>query len=128
MSESTRASEERASRVREFNSTILGFDVVDRNGERVGSVDGVSLGRTCIVVGGSREGLFGRKQRHHIHVWAVREIDLDTFMIFLASTKEDVVEAPEFHELDEECETSLGRYYYDRLVALGEKVERNDES
>lgn len=101
---------------------MSGFDVVDRNGERIGRVRRVSLGRTCILVE-TGWTLFGRKQRHAVHVWAVREIDLDTFTISLAATKEDVAEAPELHELDEEGETALARYYYDRLAALGEKLE-----
>ena len=123
MTESTRASGEPGSRLREFSSTVSGFDVVDRNGERIGRVHHVSLGRTCILVETGRGALFGRKQRHAVHVWAVREIDLDTFTISLAATKEDIAEAPEFRDLDEEGETALARYYYDRLVGLGEKAD-----
>jgi hypothetical protein len=102
---------------------MTGFDVVDRNGERIGRVRGLNIGRKCILVETGRGGLFGRKHKHAVHVWAVREVDLDTFMISLAATKEDVAEAPQFRELDEECETALARYYYDRLAALGEKVD-----
>lgn len=104
---------------------MSGFDVVDRNGERIGRVQRVSLGRTCILVETGRT-LFGRKHRHAVHVWAVRAIDLDTFAISLAATKEDVAEAPELHELEEEGETALARYYYDRLAALGEKLEADE--
>jgi hypothetical protein len=109
--------------LQEFSAVMTGFDVVDRNGERIGSVRGVSLGRTCILVETGRGALFGRKHTHAVHVWAAREVDLDAFAISLAATKEDVAEAPEFRELDEECETALARYYYDRLAALGEKVD-----
>lgn len=122
MSEPTSASGEPASRVREFSAAVRNFDVVDRNGEMIGRVRNVSLHRTCIVVEAGR-GLFARKQRHAVHVWAVRETDIDTFKISLAATKEDVAEAPEFRELDEESETALARYYYDRLAALGERVD-----
>jgi hypothetical protein len=123
VAESTRASGEPRSRSREFSGAISGFDVVDRNGERIGRVRHVSLGRTCILVETGRGALFGRKQSHAVHIWAVREMDVDTFTISLAATKEDVAEAPEFHELEEECETALARYYYDRLAALGENVD-----
>jgi hypothetical protein len=116
------ASGGRDSKMLDFSSAVSGFDVVDRNGERVGSVHHVSLGRACILVDAGRS-LIGRKQRHAVHIWAVREIDLDTFTISLAASKEDVAEAPEFRELDEECETALARYYYDRFAALGEKVD-----
>lgn len=102
---------------------MSGFDVVDRNGERIGSVREVSLGRTCILVERGGGKLFGRKHTYAVHLWAVREVDLDAFTISLAATKEDVAEAPEFRELDEECETALARYYYDRLAALGENVD-----
>jgi hypothetical protein len=123
VTESAGASGEPASRLREFSSAMSGFDVADRNGERIGSVRNVNLGRTCILVETGRGMLFGRKQTHAVHVWAVREIDLATLTISLAATKEDVAEAPEFRELDEECETALARYYYDRLAALGEKMD-----
>lgn len=121
MTESTRASEEPGSRLREFSSSISGFDVLDRNGERIGRIRRVSLGRSCILVETDRK-LFARKQKHAVHIWAVREIDLDRFTISLAATKEVVAEAPELHELDDEGETALARYYYDRLVALGENL------
>jgi hypothetical protein len=118
-----RTSGEPSSRVGEFSSAVSGFDVVDRKGERIGRVRRVSLGRTSILVETSRGGLFGRKRPHAVHVWAVREVDLDTFTISLATTKDDVAEAPEFHDLDERSETALARYYYDRLAALGERVD-----
>jgi sporulation protein YlmC with PRC-barrel domain len=123
VAESTRGSGEPGSRLREFSAVVTGFDVVDRNGERIGRVRDVSLGRTCILVDTGRGALLRRKQRHAVHVWAVREIDVGTYRISLAATKEDVAEAPEFREFDEECETALARYYYDRLAALGENVD-----
>jgi hypothetical protein len=123
VTESTRASGEPGSRFGEFSSIVSGFGVVGRKGERIGRVRDVSLGRTCILVETGRGALFGRKREHAVHVWAVREIDLNTFTISLAATKEDVAEAPEFRELDEECETALARHYYNRLAALGENVD-----
>lgn len=126
MSELTSASGEPASRVREFSTVVRNFDVVDRNGEMIGRVRDVNLERTCIVVETGRGTLFRRKQRHAVHVWAVREIDAHTFKISLAATKEDVAEAPEFRELDEKSETALARYYYDRLAALGERVDADN--
>ena len=122
MAESIRPSHTPQPKVLEFSSAMNGFEVVDRNGERIGSVRGVNLGRTCILVETGRGSLFGRKQTHGVHVCAARQFDLDTFTISLAATKEDVVEAPQFGELDPDCETALARYYYDRLVALGDKV------
>jgi hypothetical protein len=123
VAQSTRASGEPGSRLREFSGAISGFEVIDRNGERIGRVQNVSLGRTCILVETGRGALFRRKQRHAVHIWAARDMDVDAFTISLAATKDDVAEAPEFRDLDEECETALARYYYDRLAALGEKVD-----
>jgi hypothetical protein len=118
--ESIQMSGGRESKMLEFSSAVTGFDVVDRNGERVGSVHHVTLGRTCILVDTGRS-LMRRKQKHAVHAWAVREIDLDMFTISLTASKEEVAGAPEFHELDEE--TSIARYYYDRLAAHGERVD-----
>jgi uncharacterized protein with PIN domain len=116
------ASAGRKSRMLEFSSAVSGFDVVDRNGERVGSVHNVNLGRTCILVDTGRS-LIGRRHRHAVHAWAVKEIDLDAFTISLTASKGEVEDAPEFRELDEECETAIARYYYDRLAAFGERVD-----
>jgi hypothetical protein len=119
MGEPIEASGERKSKMLEFSSALTGFDVVDRNDERVGSVHHASLGRTFILVDMGRS-LLRRKQRQAVHAWAVREIDLDTFTISLTASKEEVADAPEFRELDEECETSIALYYYDRFAARGE--------
>lgn len=118
MSEPT---EGRASR-REFSTVMINFNVVDRNGEEFGRVRDVNLERTCILVemGGGR---LRRKPRHPVHIWAVRDIEVDLFKISLAATKEDVAEAPDLREFDDESETAVARYYYDRLVALGENVD-----
>jgi hypothetical protein len=121
--EPTRPSYSPRSKVAEFSSAMKDFEVVDRSGEPIGTVRDVSLGRTCILVETGRGSLFGRKQRHGIHVWAVREVDLDTFTVSLAVARDDVAEAPEFRQLDPEYETTLARYYYDRLVTLGENVD-----
>jgi hypothetical protein len=123
--EPTEADEGRESKVPEFSSALSGFDVVDRNGERVGNVRNVSLGRTCILVETGRS-LLGRKQTHAVHAWAVREVDPGTSTIFLGASRHDVADAPEFHELDEECETTVARYYYDRLAALGEGADARE--
>lgn len=116
------------SKIGEFSSVMKGFDVIDRNGERIGRVRDVSIGRTCASVETGRGSLFGRKERHGVHVWVVREVDLDGFTISLAVSMEDVSEAPEFRELDPECETTLARHYYDRLTALGESVDAETET
>jgi hypothetical protein len=105
---------------------MINFDVVDRDGEIVGRVRDVNLARTCIVVEAGGGRLFGRKQRHGVHLWAVRDVDAHTFKISLAATKEDVAEAPEVLGNDEESETALARYYYDRLAALGEKAHADN--
>jgi hypothetical protein len=106
----------------EFSSAVTGFHVVDRNGERVGSVGSVSMGRTCILVETGRS-LMRRKHTHAVHALAVREIDVDSFTISLSASREDVADAPELHELDQNCETTIAHYYYDRLAALGERAD-----
>jgi hypothetical protein len=120
--ESMRPSGAAQASVQEFSSALTGFDVVDRTGERIGTVKKVNLGRTCILVETDRS-LFARKHRHAVHVWAVRKIDFDTLTIVLATNKNDVVDAPELRQLDEQSETAIARHYYDRLAALGETVE-----
>ncbi len=124
MPESMSSSGAAPAKVQEFSSALTGFDVVDRTGERIGTVKSVNLGRTCILVETDRS-LFARKQTHAVHVWAVREIDLDTFTIVLATSKNDAADAPEFRQLDEQSETAIARHYYDRLAALGETVDTN---
>ena len=124
MPESTRPSGAAPAKVQEFSSALTGFDVVDRTGERIGTVKTVNLGRTCILVETDRS-LFARKQTHAVHVWAVREIDLDTLTIVLATSTNDVADAPELRQLDEQSETAIARHYYDRLAALGETVDTN---
>jgi hypothetical protein len=108
--------------LQEFSGGLVGFEVVDRNGERVGTVKNVNLERTCILVEAGRS-LFAHKQAHAVHIWAVREIDLDAFTILLAASKEDVDDAPELRQLDGQSETAVARHYYDRLAALGETVD-----
>lgn len=86
-----------------------GFDVVDRNGEHVGTVRQVNLARTCIV---ETSGSFLRRKQHHdVHVSAVDDINLDASTISLTVTGADGAGAPEFRELDEECEAAVARYY-----------------
>lgn len=106
----------------ELSSVLIGFGVVDRHGERVGFVENVNIGRTCILVETGRS-LIRRKHTHAVHAWAVREIDIDTFTISLTASKEEVVDAPEFRVLDQECETTIARYYYDHLAARGETLD-----
>jgi hypothetical protein len=110
----------------ELSGALTGFDVIGRNGERIGTLKNVNLGRTCLLVETDRS-LLSRKQTHAVHQWAVREIDLDAFTISLAVDKDDVADAPELRQLDEKSETAVARYYYDRLTALGETVD-TDES
>jgi sporulation protein YlmC with PRC-barrel domain len=119
--ESLRSSGAAQARVQEFSGALIGFDVVDRTGERIGTVKNVNLGRTCIVVETDRS-LFARKQRHAVHVCAAREVDVDTLTIVLATTKNDVVDAPEHRQLGGQSETAIARHYHDRLAALGEAV------
>jgi sporulation protein YlmC with PRC-barrel domain len=117
-----RPSEATQAKVQEFSGALTGFDVVDRTGERIGTVKNVNLPRTCILVETGRS-LFARKHTHAVHVWAVKEIDLDKLTIVLAASKNDVADAPELRQLDEQSETAVARHYYDRLAALGETVD-----
>lgn len=120
MPETTRSSG--AADRRELTAVLTGFDVVDPNGDQVGTVKKVNLQRTCIIVEGGRS-LFGRKRHHAVHMWAVRDIDMDAFIVLLSVSKGDVAKAPELHQLDTESETAVARYYYERLAALGETVD-----
>jgi hypothetical protein len=104
----------------EFSSMMKGFSVVDRNGEAIGKVRDVNVGRTCVLVEEGRS-LLGRKHRHALHVATVKEVDLDAFTISVAVARDDVRDAPEFHQLAAASELAIARYYYDRLEALGEK-------
>jgi hypothetical protein len=120
--ESMRPSEAAQGQVQEFSGALTGFDVVDRSGERIGTVKNVSLGRTCILVETGRS-LFARRRTHAVHVWAVREIDLDRLTIVLAASTNDVADAPELRHLNEQSETVVARHYYDRLATLGDTVD-----
>ncbi len=94
----------------EFSGAHIGFDVIDRDGARVGTVRGVTLARTCIVVE-SESSLLRRSHRHAVHASAVGDIDVDALTISLVATKADVESAPEFRELDEDCEAAIARHY-----------------
>jgi len=120
--ESMRQSRATSATEQELSGALAGFDVVDRTGERIGTVRKVNLARTCMLVETDRS-LFARRQTHAVHVWAVREIDLDCFTIVLATSKNDVADAPEFSQLDEQSETAVARHYYDRLAAPGNAVD-----
>lgn len=95
---------------RKLSSAHIGFDVVDRNGKPIGTVRNVNRGRTCLVVEDSGS-LLRRKHSHPVHVSAVDNIDLDTYTIALSVTKAHVAEAPEFQELDADCEAAIARHY-----------------
>jgi len=105
--------------VHELSATVAGFTVIDRSGERIGSVRDVSLDRTCLLVE-ARRSLLGRKQTHAAHVWAVREIDSEARTISLAASHAEVASAPEYHQLDKESETAIARYYYARLTGFSD--------
>lgn len=122
MLESMRPGGADQAKLQEFSSGLTSFDVVDRTGERIGWVKNVNPARTCILVETRRSRRFARKQTHAVHVWAVREIDLDRLRIVLAASKQDVADA-QLRELDEQSETAVARHYYDRLAALGEAVD-----
>jgi hypothetical protein len=118
----TRPSQAAPTNVEEFSSGLIGFDVIDGDGERIGTVKYINPGRTCILVETGRS-LFVRKHIHAVHVSAVSEIDLDAFTISLAVSKNDVAQAPELHQLDHRSETALARHYHDRVAAVGETVD-----
>jgi hypothetical protein len=121
VSESTELDGASRPRPFEFSGAVVGFDVFDRNGERVGKVVNVNLARTCILVGTSRS-LFGRKESHAVHASAVKKIDLDAFAIILWSSKQEVVDAPKLHDLDDAAEEAVSRYY-ERLAVPAEVPE-----
>jgi len=93
----------------EFSSVVVGFDVVDRYGERVGTVSKVNLARTCVAVkSGSR---LARKPERPVYVGSVLSIDVDAFTINVAATKDQIAEAPEFRDLNDASEAAIRRYY-----------------
>lgn len=103
--------------IHEFNAAVIGLSVFDRGGEQIGNVRDVSLDRTCILVEAPRQPL-RRKQTHAVHLCAVKTIDVDGGTISLAASRDDVTEAPEFHQLDPASEATVARYYFTRLVQV----------
>jgi hypothetical protein len=110
VSESMPAEGESQSHPPELSNALVGFDVVDRNGERTGEVGNLNLERTCIIVQAGRS-LLGRRESHAVHALAVRKIDLDTFTIVLSASKQEISNAPELRDLDSEAEQAVARYY-----------------
>ena len=102
----------------EFSAAVAGYGVIDRSGERIGSVRDISLDRTCILVETRRT--FARKEIHAVHIWAVREIDREAQTISLAASQAEVASAPEYRQLDKESETDIARYYYARLTGFSD--------
>jgi len=94
----------------ELTGVLVGFEVVDREGEKVGPVTMVNLARTCVIVSTGRSR-FGRKLDRPVHVSSVTGIDLDRFTINVAATKEQSAQAPALHELDDASEAAVGGYY-----------------
>lgn len=94
----------------ELDNALVGFTVVTRDGEEIGEVSRTSLDRACLFVA-TKHGLVGRKKEHAIHRSAIDEIDPDAMTITIGATREQVEQAPEYHDLDESCSETLERHY-----------------
>lgn len=98
--------------ITEFSNVIVGFEVVDRSGEHVGTVKKVNLARTCVTLKMGKSRL-SRHADRSVHIASVRGIDLDAFTIRVAATKEQIEEAPELRELNDASEAEIKSYYED---------------
>jgi len=91
-----------------FTSVVVGFDVVDRDGEKLGPVTMVNLARTCVIVKTGRS-LLGRKVDRPVHISSVTGIDVDRFTINVAATRKQIADAPEL--LGDKAEAEVESYY-----------------
>jgi hypothetical protein len=94
----------------ELDNALMGFTVIGRDEERIGEVVRTSLDRTCLFVE-SKHGLLGRKKEHAIHRSAIEHVDPDAMTITVRATREQVEQAPEYHDLDESCSETVERHY-----------------
>ena len=98
------------SRELELDNALMGFTVIGRDEEPIGDVMRTSLDRACLFVA-TKHGLVGRKKEHAIHRSAIRDIDADAMTITISATREQVEDAPEYHDLDEGCSEQVESYY-----------------
>ena len=94
----------------ELDAGVVGYTVVDSDGESIGEVMRVSLDSTCLLVA-SHKGLFGRNKEHAIHSSVITGIDPDTLTTTVARTGEQVEHAPEYSNLDPNSSEKLASYY-----------------
>ena len=98
-----------------IDQSLIGFTVVGRD-DTIGKVDHVNYAGTCLSVG---TGGLLKKTRHLIPVAAIESIDLDSEIVNVALTTEQIAEAPEYDErvgIDEDCEARIEQYYADLLA------------
>ena len=97
------------------DESLAGFRVVGRD-DTIGKVDRVNYTGTCLSV--ATGGLL-KKTRHLIPAAAIESIDLDSEIIDVALTTDQVAGAPEYDEvegIDENCEARIEQYYADLLA------------
>ena len=98
------------SRDLELDNALMGFTVIGRDEQAIGDVVRTSLDRACLFVA-TKHGLVGRKKEHAIHRSAIEQIDADAMTITIRATREQVEDAPEYHDLDENCSEQVESYY-----------------
>ena len=94
----------------ELDAGVVGYTVVSRDGETIGEVMRVSQDSLCLLVA-SHKGLFGRNKEHAIHRSVITDLDPDTLTITVASSRQQVEQAPEYSNLDQGCSEKIAGYY-----------------
>lgn len=97
------------------DESLAGFRVVGRD-DTIGKVDRVNYTGTCLAV--LTGGLLS-KTRRLVPAASIEAIDLDSEIIQVALTTEQVAGAPEYDDhigIDEDCEARIEEYYADLLA------------
>ena len=93
-----------------IDESLTGFTVVGRD-DTIGKVDRVNYTGTCLSI--ATGGLL-KKTKHLMPAAAITSIDVDSEIIDVALTTEQIAEAPEYDEragIDEDCEARIEQYY-----------------
>jgi hypothetical protein len=99
----------------ELNNALTGLTVVGHDDERIGDVVRTSFDRSCLFV--ALKGRFGRKKQHVIHRLAISDVDFDSMTITVRATREEVDDAPEYHDAFDGSSSEAAERYYREVGA-----------